>query len=513
LLAFRDRDGTLKRWAMPMAMLATDGAELREELFSQGMEIASTTGARRHLLNYIQWANPDTKARCVSCTGWQGVAFALPDRTYNDHAESIIYQAASLEGITLAQGGTLDGWRDEVARPCEGNSRLVLAISTGFAGPCLGLAQAEGGGLHLRGSSSVGKSTALLVAGSIFGPPSFVRTWRQTDNALEGVARLHSDLLLILDEIGELDPKHAANVAYMLANGQGKGRANRSGEARASARWRVLFLSSGEVSLGDLVMQSGGIVRAGHEVRVMDLPADAGKGLGLFDRVPTGIAPGAFADRLKTAAATHYGYALLAFLERLTSNVDTARAILTEGRDKLAMEWAKGTDDGQVRRVAQRFALIAAAGELATHYGVTGWKADEAEQAARTCFAAWLNARGTKGNAEPVAMVSAVRAFLEAHGDSRFTDWDASNDDRTRTINRAGFRKNTSEGVEYYIETEAFKREVAKGLDHKAVAKALADCSALVAGSDGRLTSKPRLPGVGTRWVYRITPKLWEIEL
>jgi putative DNA primase/helicase len=467
LLVFTDRDGLEHRWAMPMTMMATDGADLRTELLRQGLEIATDGTRRRHLLNYIQWANPDTAA----------------------------------------------GWREQVAMPCAGNSRLVLSIAAGFAGPCLGLANAEGGGIHLRGPSSVGKSTALQVAGSLFGPPArYVRTWRQTDNALEGVASLHSDLLLILDEIKELAAKDAGAVAYMLGNGQGKGRANRSGSARAAARWRLLFLSSGEVGLGDLIAQGGGTLHAGHEVRFIDVPADAGAGLGLFDRVPDGTAPGVFADQLKQAAATHYGHALPAFLEVLTGDVPGNRDLLVNMRDALATELVRGTDDGQVRRVAQRFALIAAAGELATLHGLTGWQPEEAEQAGRDCFRDWVAARGTKGNAEPPAMLAAVRAFLELHGESRFTPWLA--DERTsRTINRAGYRKSSADGPEYFVEGEAFRKEITKGFDAGAVARVLIEHGAMLPGPDGKASRSERLPDGRNARVYRITPKLWEIEL
>ncbi|MEO9091118.1 MAG: DUF927 domain-containing protein [Rhodanobacter sp.] len=513
LLVFTDRDGLEHRWAMPMTMMATDGADLRTELLRQGLEIATDGIRRRHLLNYIQWADPETAARCVTRTGWHDDAFVLPTRTFNDEVEPVIYQTASLDGVALSQAGTLEGWREQVAMPCVGNSRLVLAIAAGFAGPCLGLAGAEGGGLHLRGPSSVGKSTALQLAGSLFGSPArYVRTWRQTDNALEGVASLHSDLLLILDEIKELAAKDAGAVAYMLGNGQGKGRANRSGSARAPARWRLLFLSSGEVGLGDLIAQGGGTLHAGHEVRFIDVPADAGAGLGLFERVPDGIAPGVFADQLKQAAATHFGHALPAFLEVLTSDVAGNRALLVKMRDALADELVDGAADGQVRRVAQRFALIAAAGELATHHGLTGWPAEEAERGARACFRDWLAGRGTKGNTEPAAMLAAVRAFFELHGESRFTPWHA--DERTpRTINRAGFRKDSANGPEYFVESGVFRNEITKGFDARSVAKLLIELGVLLPGVDGKASRSERLPDNRNARVYRITPKLWEIQL
>jgi len=509
LLVFPDRDGKEHRWTMPMRMLAGSGEELRAGLLAEGLTITSSSRDRQKLVDYITRERPNVMARCVRRTGWHGDVFVLPRETFGDtDAEPVLFQSATLDGVALAQAGTLAGWRNEVSARCAGNARLVLAICAGLAGPCLGLLNMDGGGFHLRGPSSTGKSTALCVAASLFGSPAYARTWRQTDNALEGVAGLHSDLLLILDEIGQLDPKHAGQVAYLLANGQGKGRAARDGSPRALTTWRILFLSAGEIGLCDLVTQSGGKVRAGQEVRVIDLPADAGAGYGLFDLVPPGMAAGAFADVLKAASAKHYGHALPAFLSALVADPAKAREALAQLRDGIAAGLAGADAVGQVRRVAERFALVAAAGELATVHHLTGWQTGEAERAAQTCFAAWLAGRGTTGAAEPAAMLEQVRGFLSAHGESRFTDWNAQPGD-VRTINRAGYRRKGDDGPTYYVEPEAFKRDVCAGFDPRAVSKVLADAGALKLGGDGRDTVKTRLPDNRSARVYVVLPTLW----
>lgn len=509
LLVFPDRDGREHRWCMPMRMLAGGGEELRGELLAEGLTITSSTKDRGRLADYIQTEKSKDAARCVSRTGWHGDVFVLPRETFGEKdGESVLFQSASLDGIALGQGGTLEGWREHVAARCAGHSRLVLAISAGFAGPCTGLLGMDGGGIHLRGASSTGKSTALSVATSLYGPPNFLRTWRNTDNALEGIAAMHSDLLLVLDEIGQLEPKHAGAVAYLLANGQGKGRAARDGSPRALTTWRVLFLSAGEISLGDLVTQSGGKVRAGQEVRVIDLPADAGAGRGVFDMLPDDVSPGVLADELKVAGAAHYGHALPEFLKALVADQGRARKRLAEVQKTVAGVLVGANASGQVRRVAERFALVAAAGELATEYGLTGWNVCEATRAAQACFSAWLTARGTEGAAEPAAMLEQVRAFLSAHGEARFTEWSVM-DDAPRTINRAGFRKRSDSGPMYYIEREAFRREVCTGFDPAAVAKTLMESGALMPGSNGEATRKERLPDGRSVRVYVVTSALW----
>src|SRR5271166_263531 len=204
--------------------------------------------------------------------------------------ERIILQTSAAIDHAYRQSGTFEGWQEHVARYAAGNSRLGLALATAFAAPLLYPTSSESGGFHFRGGSSTGKTTALIVAGSAWGGGGvrgFIRTWRATSNGLEGVAALHCDALLCLDEMGQVDGREAGQIAYMLGNGCGKARANRDGFARPSAEWRSLFLSSGEVGLADKIAEDGRGRRAaaGQQVRIVDIAADAGAGLGLFENL------------------------------------------------------------------------------------------------------------------------------------------------------------------------------------------------------------------------------------
>ncbi|KQP24986.1 DUF927 domain-containing protein [Methylobacterium sp. Leaf100] len=81
LLTVTDRDGRVKDWGMPMAMLAGDGTSYRERLLSLGLVMAPGKFARDALHEYISTARPDTKARCVGRVGWHLRAFALSNQT------------------------------------------------------------------------------------------------------------------------------------------------------------------------------------------------------------------------------------------------------------------------------------------------------------------------------------------------------------------------------------------------------------------------------------------------
>src|SRR5262249_21133061 len=150
--------------------------------------------------------------------------------------------------------------------------RLAFGISVAFAPPLMELVGETSGGVHYRGTSSIGKTTVLYMAGSVWGSGGmngFTRTWRATSNGLEATAECHCDALLCLDELSQMDSREAGETAYMLSNGSGKSRARRDGSSRDAAQWRLLFLSTGEISLADKMNETGRQARAGQEIRLL----------------------------------------------------------------------------------------------------------------------------------------------------------------------------------------------------------------------------------------------------
>jgi uncharacterized protein (DUF927 family) len=163
---------------------------------------------------------------------------------------------------------------------------------------------------------------------------------------------------------------------------------------------------------------------------------------------------------------------------------------------------------GQVRRAAGRFALVAAAGELAAACGILPWQPGEAERAAAACFRAWRAARpGGDGAAEDAAAVAAVRAFIGAHGESRFQTLGEHNDPEARNIiNRAGWKKRDGEGWRFLILPETWRREVVAGMDPEAAARALHRAGFLVSSGerDGRMQRKEHVGLSGKARIYAI---------
>lgn len=148
--------------------------------------------------------------------------------------------------------------------------------------------------------------------------------------------------------------------------------------------------------------------------------------------------------------------------------------------------------EGQIARAIQRLALIAAAGELAEKWGLTGWPPGAARDAALDVIGLWLEGRGGGGPAEAREAVDRVRAFIVAHGASRFEasgGKDAFGETARPVMNRAGWRGN---GL-YYFAPSAWA-EIHKGTDPRRAARYLAAAGFLDAPDRDRLTKKaPRI--------------------
>jgi len=296
----------------------------------------------------------------------------------------------------------------------------------------------------------------------------------------------------------------------MLANGVGKVRANRKGGARDKKSWRLLFLSAGEISLSDHMRQSGKKAMAGQEIRMLDIPANAGAGHGLYETLHHFKGGAELSDALSVSTGRYYGTAALAFLEKVIPDLENIPETLRKMCAEITKDIVPKEAGGQVQRAGARFAIVAASGELATRYGITGWPPGEAIRAAKICFTAWLESRGTIQNKEVQEVIMVVKHFLEAHGESRFTVWDR---EETRTINRAGFRKTSKDGDTYYVLPEAFKQDLCEGIDPTFAAKVLKDNDCLELGSDDRPAKQVRLPSIGSHRCYVITPKIWEARV
>jgi putative DNA primase/helicase len=206
-------------------------------------------------------------------------------------------------------------------------------------------------------------------------------------------------------------------------------------------------------------------------MRLLDIPA--ARKFGAWDDLH-GIATGtAFSDSIKRTAGTHHGHAGRAFLEKLTRDPQDFCELLE--RIKVLPAFSADCGEGQDKRAAGRFALLALAGEAATDYGITGWPEGAAIEAAAEGFKAWRSTRGRR-NDERRQILESVSGFIERHGDSRFSDADGHAD--TIRNNRAGWWRGNDAGRIYLFNADGLK-DALKGFDFKRALDTLQEAGAL----------------------------------
>ncbi|MBS4723057.1 DUF927 domain-containing protein [Aeromonas veronii] len=409
-------DGRPQEAFIPHVHLLAEGREALMKLMDGGYRF--NLGMKRQLIDYLNSKNPYKTFTRVDRLGWipDTHIFMLGDGpvgSTNDNEYTYTGNNPTQSDVA----GTLDEWRDDVAALCLGNSRLLLSTSLAFAGPLLRLTNQSSFGVHLVGPSSIGKSTAMLVAASVLGKPANkIQTWNATKVGLETTAGLFNDSTLFLDEIGQADPHVLGDTIYMLANGEGRARANTDLSRRAKLQWRTTFLSNGEVDLEHSLASVGKRHKAGHDVRMINVEADTDRH-GIFEELHGHPNGASLSKALAERTAQYHGIAFRSFVEELTLDINGAQAFVDEHRADMMRRLGAKEYDGQVQRVADAFGLISAAGELANRFGITGWPAGSVAAVVEQLFRKWLARRGTSGSLEEANIIEQLIDLLEGrHG-------------------------------------------------------------------------------------------------
>jgi putative DNA primase/helicase len=496
VIQFHDKDNTLHRLLIPYEHFMGEAQEALKIIANHGLMPPRQAYKKNVFINYIQDYPIEQRFRCIDRAGWHGYCFATPNKTYgNSEDEELLFHSDNKSPYTVS--GTFEEWQ-ELSRLIESHALAVLAFSCAFSGQLVLPLGAESGGFHIYGSSTDGKSTITKAACSVWGNPKHIsKSWRTTDNALENEAELRNDSFLNLDELRQAVPKAVSDIVYMLTGGQGKARSTKAGKNRDAKQFSLMYTSTGEVTLEEHLRRGNIELDAGLLLRFAHIPSDAGQGYGVFDCINYGTAPQDIGNRINELASQHYGHAGIKWLEYLTQDKD---AVMQKAQTLLDsfIEQHSQVKNGQASRVLRRFALVAAAGELATQAGITGWVQGRAFEAIAQCFNTWLGNLGNGENMEETKMLEHIKAFFEANGTSRFEDLTVIRQAdgeviRQRIHNRVGYY-DPSEKV-YLVSPTMFKKEICIGMNEANVKKVLIKHGWIKEFSEGEKKLYVKKPG------------------
>lgn len=520
----RNTDGT--GWARLVKLLTPDGKEqkltitMKEcvgrgdvvlgRLCEHGLELS---GGRmeKFIMEYLRLAGSDKIFTNVERLGWHGKCYVLPDNIFGGGENEEIHYTQ--EHGLFNHAGELEQWHEHVGRYCQGNTLLMLVVAFALTGPLLRPCEMEGGGLHLFGPSSTGKTTLALLAGSLCGgndSKGFIRQWRSTHNALEHIAAQHNDCLLVLDEIGQATAETVTQVTYMLPNGQGKERMRSDATQRKAHQWLLNFFSTGELSIEDKIEETGKYrAMAGQNVRVINLPIDGGTGKNVYSTLHGFKNPAALSEHLKNASRTYYGTPLRAFLKVLCgAGGHDLHMNLDEINDNIVMFTKKHCPEGacgQVRRVVLKFGLTAAAGVFAAKAGILPWTPEESSDAVVEWLNVWLDERGGVGNLEIMKALDRFKDFFARYSRSRFVDVDGLGESMR---DLAGYRWEDKGDLRLFMTIPTFN-DLAKGVNRHELLEHMKRQRWLLMNTKGNPTETKCIKGRNVRG-YGFIPSAWE---
>jgi hypothetical protein len=238
--------------------------------------------------------------------------------------------------------------------------------------------------INMSGTSGTGRTLVSMVAGSTFGPPDSMAKWDFTRAGLERLLEESNDIALILDDTekhveSEIKLKTAIAMVNQYVPGRKSKALSRLGADGASPprEWSTIGLSSSPTPIDSIATEGGWQRSLGERVRLINIAVPLLEAGGVFDNIPSGAVVVEEAARLAaqiTEGMTHnYGVFFPAWIELLLSE---SRSIeIVDSVNQFVDHVAKGADSYR-RRLARKFGLLYAAGNLATKEGLLPWSPD-----------------------------------------------------------------------------------------------------------------------------------------
>ncbi len=252
--------------------------------------------------------------------------------------------------------GTLEHWQEALDIAKE-HPLALTGIYLSLLPPLMQILSADNLVFEWSGRSSVGKSTALSLAASVWGQPrlnldpSIVSSWRVTDVYVERLLATIGDLPIFLDDTrtaitsrkNGIDP---VQVVYDVVAGTTKGRGTIDGTEQKRA-WRTVLLSTGEDPI------TGNSTKGGVFARSWAINA-----------WPFGeVSPNSAARvlRIETVIGSNYGHLGPIFVQKLMRQRKVWpkwKAIYQDLRDNYGTKGVAGDMGGITGRLGKNLAAI-----------------------------------------------------------------------------------------------------------------------------------------------------------
>jgi putative DNA primase/helicase len=519
--------------AFKIANLVTDPTQIFAALANAGWN-GLTSKARNEVLNKLEKRkHKEPTFKVATRLGWNGDAFVLPGQIFGDPEMPLEMVFGDLDPTMLAKYGTrrsLRDWQDKVCRPCFNNSRLIFSVCLAFTGPILRFVSGpKGGGFQLWGDPETGKTTAAIVAGSVWGchhgdrrEKGFAESWNSTSGEVEKTALAHRDSLLLLDEtkLAGHNPRARAetvtSVAFRLAEMTEKRRLTNAGPART---WRGYFYSTSNLTLTKLAREGGIEVDDAGRGRMGDFPLPD-QAQGIYESIHGFESAELLSDTLQRHCRRYFGTPIRAYLQRLVRDTKTVRRFLSAERKFYRRTLEKkltSTHRRPLNRNSGRYATTFAAGSLASRYDIVPWSRKEILRAILKCELDQLRQPDESAETSRLSVETLRSKFVKflAANKNTFMDLKVQRPRHGRDDVHAvpGYRKKAGGQRWFYLTAKQFDAITGTGIDARQLKQALVAEGLMAQKTVGKFVVQVRIfrGGKGNQnyaWMYAIKAEI-----
>jgi Domain of unknown function (DUF927) len=476
IIKFRDLDGKYRSLSLPLSELE-DIKALKKTLRNRGCHLSNREEKTETALANLVNATKDVERwKFAARTGWYNGhrQFVHPDGVIGKLRGHTLIKPpgtyARNHSSALQVRGSHEKWVERVATPAQYSSRMILGICTSLAAPLLDFADLNCFGILVHGPGKAGKSTLLIVAGSVngFGTERDLPNFRSTDTALGEIPASFNDMLLPLNELGLLKGRTSERserirgLSYGFAEGRGTTYSKfvPTTKSDAERKWRSIFLATGEEAIEQISEAAGHTRAIGEAIRWSDLRATRKSTEDIFDFCPdevternrkTWVRQQCVA--LRDASRAHRGVALKHFIRHVIKCRRTIAADL-DALTRQFVEKVANEEDGQaVRHLATCFGHIAAAGILGVRFGTVPWTERFVVRCIKQCYRDARRGLRTEGD-----LLREGLRILENGIHSKLLKFSRKKPPSKSAWNAAdGYWEKTNRGTKATIRGEAFK--------------------------------------------------------
>lgn len=311
-------------------------------LSSKGLDVDTVN--RLEVVNFISMfkrINELETEKTVSRLGHVKGRFIHP--LIENDAELIIHEEGYKNIVNAFKTkGTLKDYADTVFNEVKNSPMAMMFMYASLGSVLLHDFDVEPFIVDMASKTSTGKTTALKVAGSVWGTKDLISEWNTTKVNVERKAGIMNSFPLIYDDTRKAPYYQLADIIYQFSGGRSKGRGNIH-SIDVEKTWQNILISTGETSIVEY-----GNEKAGIGARVITLQDKPFTDDISFQNIYDGI-------------SNNFGHIGIAFIDQYQSNKKRYYEVF-KGHEKMFIE--KAGDNEVMQRLGRAFAVLQTAAEI-----------------------------------------------------------------------------------------------------------------------------------------------------